>query len=146
MQITLIIPFCLLSSCFTNFCVVLASFYYFYSLFSLVSSSKSSRIQYSVFSFSEFKLKEREEFRFVSTTGAPQPDSNLNFVSDVVHRVENEILEEIMKLEERVYSASLQVKIRDRQDDQQANASSKVRNILEINLKCTYIHLHIKSI
>lgn len=82
----------------------------------------------------------------MSTTGAPQPDSNLNFVSDVVHQVENEILEEIMKLEERVYSASLQVKIRDRQDDQQANASSKVRNILEINLKCTYIHLHIKSI
>ena len=78
-----------------------------------------------------FKLKEREEFRFVSTTGAPQPDNDSNLMSAVAHQVENEILEEIMKLEERVYSASLQVKIRDRQDDQQANASSKVNKALQ---------------
>ncbi|XP_029646826.1 bromodomain adjacent to zinc finger domain protein 2B isoform X3 [Octopus sinensis] len=73
----------------------------------------------------ELKIQVREEFQYVSTTGAPPPDLDSSWMSNVAHQLENSVMETIGKLEERVFSASLQVKLRDKQDGQNCSVSAK---------------------
>ena len=61
------------------------------------------------------KLESTEESQEIaqSALGAPKPDGKCSFNWKMVHEVEMSALEEVETLEDRVYHASLQVKVRE---------------------------------
>ena len=77
--------------------------------------------------FAALQLEETEESKVIqqSSTGAAEPDEKGSWSAEECAKAESAVLEEVEALEERVFSASLQVKV----SRQGQGQSSRPRNL-----------------
>ena len=61
---------------------------------------------------SHIKITDESKAIAASAVGAPEPDDLTYWIPYVAHASETVVLEEVENMEERVYTASLQVKVR----------------------------------
>ena len=71
-------------------------------------------IKSSFFCLAATHIKITDESKAIaaSAVGAPEPDDPTYWIPYVAHASETVVLEEVENMEERVYTASLQVKVR----------------------------------
>ena len=67
---------------------------------------------YCLFLATHIRITDESKAIAASAVGAPEPDDQTYWIPYVAHASETVVLEEVENMEERVYTASLQVKVR----------------------------------